>query len=72
MAGANPGREMIARSCGGLAAMTATLAQFVARAVQLYGQEPGEALASARLGLYVRRWVWWAGAGLNTPAGIWH
>ncbi len=34
---------------------------FVARAIRLYEQEPGEALASARLGLYVRRWV-------NAPA----
>ncbi len=37
---------------------------FVARAIRLYEQEPGEALASARLGLYVRRWVRWAGAGV--------
>ena len=29
---------------------------FVARAVRLYEQEPGDALASARLGLYVKRW----------------
>ena len=31
---------------------------------QLYEQEPREALASARLGLYVRRWIGWTdGAG---------
>ncbi len=30
---------------------------YVARAIRLYEQEPGEALVSARLGLYVRRWV---------------
>ena len=43
---------------------------FVARAFRLYEQEPGEALASARLGLYVRRWVTWAGAGLIGPARL--
>ncbi len=41
-----------------------TIEQFVARATRLYEQEPGEALASARLGLYVRRWVRWAQARL--------
>ena len=30
---------------------------FVARAIRLYEQEPGEAFASIRFGLYVRRWV---------------
>ncbi len=29
---------------------------FVERATRLYEQEPGEACASARLRLYVRRW----------------
>ncbi len=29
-----------------------TVENFVARAIRLYEQEPGEALASARLGLY--------------------
>ena len=43
-----------------------TIENFVARAIRLYEQEPREALASARLGLYVRRWIRWAGAGLNT------
>ena len=37
-----------------------TIEQFVAPAIRLYEQEPGEAFASARLGLYVRRWVGWA------------
>ncbi len=41
-----------------------TIEQFVARAIRLYEQEPGEALASARLRLYVRRWIRWAGAGV--------
>ncbi len=38
-------------------------------AIRLYEQEPGEALASSRLGLYVRRWVRWAGAGLGFTPG---
>ena len=41
---------------------------FVARAIRLYEQGPGEAEAFARLGLYVRRWVRWVRAGL--PLGI--
>ncbi len=44
-----------------------TIEQFVARAVRLYEQEPGEALASARLGSYVRRWVRWIRSGLGEP-----
>ena len=36
----------------------------IARAIRLYEQEPGEAHPSARLGMYVRRWVRWTGAGL--------
>ena len=46
-----------------------TVEQFVARAIRLYEQEPREALASARLGLYVRRWLEWAGAGLGATGG---
>ncbi len=42
---------------GQLSVAQKTTEQFVARAIRLYEQEPGEALASARLGLYVRRWV---------------
>ncbi len=41
-----------------------TVENFVARAIRLYEQGLGEALASARLGLYVRRWVAWVQAGL--------
>ncbi len=41
-----------------------TIENFVARAIRLYEQEPGEACASARLGLYVERWVRWTRAGL--------
>ncbi len=33
--------------------------------IRLYEQEPEAALASARLGLYVRRWTRWAGVGLG-------
>ncbi len=30
---------------------------FLARAIQLYEQEPGEPFDSSRLGVYVQRWV---------------
>ncbi len=43
-----------------------TIKQFVARAIRLSEQEPGEACASSRFGLYVRRWVGWARGGLRT------
>jgi hypothetical protein len=46
----------------------ATLEKFVERASRLYEQEPGEALASARLGLYVQRWVRWALGGVPRDA----
>ena len=49
----------------GLSVAKKTVENFVARAIRLYEQEPGEALASARLGRYVRRWVRWTGAGLG-------
>ncbi len=45
-----------------------TIENFVARAIRLYEQEPGEACASARLGLYVRRWAAWAKGGLMEEA----
>ena len=47
----------------GLTMAARTVENFVARAIRLYEQEPGEALASARLGLYVRRWVGWVDRG---------
>ena len=53
----------------GLCVAKKTVWNFVARATRLYEQEPGEALASARLGLYVRRWARWAGAGLGAARG---
>ena len=37
-----------------------TVENFVARVIRRYEQEPGEAEACARLGLYVRQWVRWA------------
>ncbi len=40
-----------------------TIERFVERAIRLYEQEPGEACASSRFGVYVRRWVGWAKAG---------
>ncbi len=50
----------------GLSVAKKTVQNFVARAIRLYEQDPGEALASARLGLYVRRWVRWVtGGGSN-------
>lgn len=42
-----------------------TIAQFVKRALRLYEQEPGAASNHSRLGMYVRRWVGWAVAGLQ-------
>ncbi len=53
----------------GLTVAKKTVERFVARAIRLYEQEPEEAFASARLGLYVRRWVRWAGAGLGALRG---
>ncbi len=40
-----------------------TIENFVARAIRLYEQEPGEPWGSSRFGLYVRRWVRWTGLG---------
>ncbi len=40
---------------------------FVERATRLYEQEPEAAFASARLGLYVRRWVRWARGARRGP-----
>ena len=48
----------------GLTVAAKTIEQFVAPAIRLYEQEPGEPFGSSRFGLYVRRWVRWAGAGL--------
>jgi hypothetical protein len=53
----------------GLTLAAKTVEKFVERAFRLYEQEPGEALASTRFGLYVQRWVRWAGAGLGVARG---
>jgi len=34
-----------------------TMQNFLARAIRLYEQEPGETSDSSRLGVYVQRWV---------------
>ncbi len=49
----------------GVSVAKKTIEKFVARCIRLYEQEPEEALASVRLGLYVRRWIRWAKAGLD-------
>ncbi len=50
---------------GELSVTYKTIEQFIARAIRLYEQEPGEACASSRFGRYVRRWAGWAEAGLQ-------
>ncbi len=52
-------------SRAGLTAAKATIEKFVERAARLYEQEPGEALASTRVGLDVRRCVAWADTGFG-------
>jgi RNA-directed DNA polymerase len=49
----------------------ATVERFVERATRLYEQGPGEPAGSARLGMYVRRWVRWLRAGLGAPDHSW-
>jgi hypothetical protein len=48
----------------GLRVATKTVANFVARARQLYEQEREKPVCSSTLGVYVRRWVRWVRAGL--------
>ncbi len=55
----------------GLSVAKKNVENFVARAIRLYEQEPGEALASAQVGLYVRRWVRWADAGVPNEITEW-
>ena len=50
---------------GQLTVAEKTIERFVARAIRVYGQEPEEALASARLGLYMQRSVRCAGAAVS-------
>ncbi len=47
----------------GLSLAKKTIENFIARAARLYEQEPREGFASPQLGLYVKRWVSWVGAG---------
>ncbi len=54
----------------GLTVAHETVVRFVARAARLYEQEPEEACSSTRLGLYVRRWVAWAGAWTGGQSGV--
>lgn len=49
----------------GLSVAKKTIEHILARATRLYGQEPAEVFASARLGLYVLHWVKWAGAAMT-------
>jgi hypothetical protein len=51
----------------GLRVATKTGANFMARVLQLYEPEPGTSV-SARLGVYVRRWVRWVTAGVLAAA----
>ena len=41
----------------GLILAAKTIEQFIAGAIRLYEQEPGEVSASSRFGSYVRRWL---------------
>ncbi len=59
-----PLRRGLSFSPDGLSVAQKTFENFVARAIRLYEQELGEPVGSARLGLYVERWVRWTGAGL--------
>ena len=54
----------------GLRVAHETVVRFVARVTRLYEQEPEEAFASTRLGLYVRRWIAWAGVGIAGQSGV--
>jgi hypothetical protein len=48
----------------GLSIAKATIEKFVEHASRLYEQERGKAHGSSPLGMYVRRWVGWAKAGV--------
>ena len=49
----------------GLSVAKITVENFLSRAIRLYEQESREAIASARLGLYVQRWSRWVIGGLT-------
>jgi RNA-directed DNA polymerase len=52
-------------SPAGLAMAAKTIANFIEKASRLYEQKRGTVSAVAALGVYVRRWVMWAHAGLG-------
>ncbi len=57
----------------GLSVAKKTVENFVARAIRLYEQEPGETFASDQFGLYARRWVGWArSASYGDRLHYWH
>jgi hypothetical protein len=45
-----------------------TLKQFVESVRQFYEQEQGKTNTSTRIGVQVKRWVWWTTAGLSLRA----
>ncbi len=49
----------------GLTVAKATIEKFVERAPRLYEQDWKEPSGPSRLGMYVRRWVAWSGAGVG-------
>ena len=49
----------------GLTVAKKTVERFVARATRLYEQDRKELSGPSRLGMYLRRWVAWSGAGLG-------
>src|SRR5262249_28781807 len=54
----------------GLSVAEETLRRFVARVTRLYEQERSRPDGSAPLGLYVRRWTQWMGAGVPTVPAL--
>jgi hypothetical protein len=49
----------------GLSVAVKTIEKFLACAVRLCEQEPGEPFGSPQLGLYVKRWVRWLYGGVT-------
>ena len=52
----------------GVSVAEKTIQKFLARAVRLYEQEPGEPFGSLRLRLYVLRWMRWLCGGIKLRA----
>jgi len=59
-------------SPAGLAMAAKTIANYIEKASRLYEQKRGTVSAVAALGVYVRRWVGWAHAGLGPHGGSAH